>query len=76
MQVYRGINRFGSNSKLDGASMNFAFVPSVMKVRLTRKHADRIDGVDLRGREPGDLLDLSASDARLLLRDGRSEVVR
>ena len=38
-----------------------------MKVRLTRKHADRIDGVDLRGREPGDLLDLPTHDARLLL---------
>lgn len=38
-----------------------------MKVRLTRKHADCIDGVDLRGDEPGDLLDLPAADARLLV---------
>ena len=38
-----------------------------MKVRLMRKYAERIDGIDLRGREPGDLLDLSTGDARLLV---------
>ena len=38
-----------------------------MKVRLTRKYAERIDGVDLRGREPGDLLDLSEGEACLLV---------
>jgi hypothetical protein len=38
-----------------------------MKVRLTRKLADRIDGVDLRGHEPGDLLELPSSDAGLLV---------
>ena len=38
-----------------------------MRVRLTRKHADRIDGVDLQGREPGDLLDLSPQEAHLLM---------
>jgi len=38
-----------------------------MKVRLTRKYAERIDGIDLRGREPGDLLDLSMGEARLLV---------
>jgi hypothetical protein len=38
-----------------------------MKVRLTRKHAERIDGIDLRGREPGDLLDLPLNDAHLII---------
>ena len=38
-----------------------------MKVRLTRKHAERIDGIDLRGREPGDLLDLPPTDARIIV---------
>jgi len=36
-------------------------------VRLTRKYAERIDGIDLRGRQPGDLLDLSPAEARLLI---------
>jgi hypothetical protein len=38
-----------------------------MKVRLTRKLADRIDGIDLQGREPGDVLELPTPEARLLL---------
>jgi hypothetical protein len=38
-----------------------------MKVRLTRKHADRIDGIDLSSYQPGDLIELSASEARLLI---------
>ena len=38
-----------------------------MKVRLRRKHAERIDGIDLRGREPGDLLDLPPNEARMIV---------
>ena len=38
-----------------------------MKVRLTRKHAERIDGIDLRGHEPGDLLDLPPEEARIIV---------
>jgi hypothetical protein len=38
-----------------------------MRVRLTRKFADQIDGVDLEGCEVGDLLDLPPAEARLLL---------
>jgi hypothetical protein len=38
-----------------------------MKVRLTRKLAECIDGVDLAGCRVGDVLDLSVTDARLLL---------
>jgi hypothetical protein len=38
-----------------------------MKVRLTRKYAERINGIDLEGRKPGDLLDLSPPDARMIV---------
>jgi hypothetical protein len=38
-----------------------------MKVWLTRKYADWIDGVDLRGYAVGDTLDLPPNDARILL---------
>jgi hypothetical protein len=38
-----------------------------MKVRLTRKHAEKIDGLDLRAHEPGDVLDLPPNDARLIV---------
>lgn len=38
-----------------------------MKVRLVKKHAERIDGVDLSGRKAGDVLDLPPFEARLLM---------
>ena len=38
-----------------------------MKVRLLRKHANRIDGVDLFAREVGDVFEVSEPDGRLLL---------
>ena len=38
-----------------------------MRVRLTRKYAERIDDVDLEEYEVGDVLDLPSSEARLLL---------
>lgn len=38
-----------------------------MKVLLTKKLAECIDGVDLNDRRVGDVLDLPASEARLLL---------
>ena len=38
-----------------------------MRVWLTRKFADQIDGVNLQGCEVGDVLDLPHSEARLLL---------
>jgi hypothetical protein len=41
-----------------------------MRVRLTRKHAERIDGIDLKGCEPGDLLNLPPDEARLLVAEG------
>jgi hypothetical protein len=38
-----------------------------MRVRLIKKFADIIDGVDLRGRSVGDLLNLKPREAKLLL---------
>ena len=38
-----------------------------MKVRLTKKYAERLDDIDLSGRHVGDLLDLPMPDARLLV---------
>ena len=38
-----------------------------MKVWLTRKYAEWIDGVDLRGYAVGDTLDLPPNDARILI---------
>lgn len=39
-------------------------------VRLTRKYAEAIDGVDLSRNQVGDLLDLSVRDARMLIAEG------
>jgi hypothetical protein len=39
-------------------------------VRLTRKFAEAIDGVDLSRNQVGDLLDLSVRDARMLIAEG------
>jgi hypothetical protein len=38
-----------------------------MRVRLIKKFADKIDGVDLSGRSVGDLLNLKPRDAKLLI---------
>ena len=40
-----------------------------MKVRLTKKLADQLDGVDVSHRQEGDLLDLSAHDAAMLVEE-------
>jgi hypothetical protein len=49
--------------------MGICIAPFVvaMKVRLTKKHAECIDGVDLTGRHVGDVMDLEPRDARLLV---------
>ena len=52
---------------MSGGVRGFCNYPDGMKVRLTRKYAERIDGIDLQGREPGDLLELSALEARILV---------
>lgn len=41
-----------------------------MRIRLTKKFADRIDGVDLHRHFVGDLLDLEPSEATLLIAEG------
>jgi hypothetical protein len=38
-----------------------------MRVRLIKKLAEKIDGVDLTGRSVGDLLNLQPREARLLI---------
>ena len=38
-----------------------------MRVRLTRKLANMIDGVDVRAYSPGDVVDVPPGDARLLI---------
>jgi hypothetical protein len=44
-------------------------LPSVgaVRVRLTRKLADSIDGIDLENRQVGDVFEVSASEGRLLI---------
>ena len=44
-------------------------------VRLTRKLADRIDGVDLTGHTVGETLHLQYHDAQLVVAEGWGEVV-
>jgi hypothetical protein len=41
-----------------------------MKVRLVRKLADCLDGIDVTGCEVGDWLDLAPADANLLVAEG------
>jgi hypothetical protein len=41
-----------------------------MRVRLNKKFAERIDGVNLHGCEVGDVLDLPGPEARLLVAEG------
>ena len=41
-----------------------------MRVRLTRKLAERVDGIDLSSYQEGDVLDLSGREAELLVAEG------
>jgi hypothetical protein len=41
-----------------------------MRVRLIKKLAAVIDGIDVSAHTPGDLLDLKATEARLLIAEG------
>jgi hypothetical protein len=47
----------------------------VMVVRLTRKFADMIDGVDLSAYRVGEILHLPWDAARLLLAEGWAEMI-
>ena len=44
-----------------------------MKIRLTRKFADLINGIDLSNAHEGETLDLSPRDAQMLLAEGWAE---
>jgi hypothetical protein len=46
-----------------------------MKVRLTKKLAECIDGVDLADRRVGEVFELTAEDARLLVAEAWAELV-
>jgi hypothetical protein len=41
-----------------------------MRVRLTRKLAEKIDGVDISAHQVGDVFNLSRGEARLLIAEG------
>ncbi len=41
-----------------------------MKVRLTRKLAESLDGVDLSGRAVGEIMDCGRHDAEMLIAEG------
>lgn len=44
-----------------------------MQIRLTRKHAEVIDGIDLSRRNVGDIIDVSEREARILIAEGWAE---
>ena len=44
-----------------------------MRIRLTRKFADLMDGIDLSRRKAGDIVELSERDAAILLAEGWAE---
>ena len=48
---------------------------SILRVRLTRKFADHLNGVDLSRVRVGDVLELSERDAAMLIREGWAEQV-
>lgn len=47
----------------------------ILRVRITRKFADHLNGVDLSRVRVGDVLDLSERDALILIREGWAELV-
>ena len=48
----------------------------LVRVWLSRKLADVVNGIDLKGRRVGDVVELRAREAMLLLGDGYAEVDR
>jgi len=47
-----------------------------MKVRLTRKFSNLLNGIDLSQYQKGDVLDLPARDAEMLVAEGWAEPAR
>ena len=70
----RGGGSQRDNKRLYGTAV--AAIAPAMRVRLTRKFADQLDGVDLRAHNVGDVLDLPAREARLLLAEEWAEPAR
>ena len=48
---------------------------AILRVRLIRKLAERVNGVDLSKVHVGDALDLPSRDARILIAEGWAELV-
>jgi hypothetical protein len=46
-----------------------------MKIRLTKRFAERIDGVDLSQVHTGDVLDVPPKEARILVNEGWADIV-
>jgi hypothetical protein len=61
-------SRTSSDPQQDGGSQD-----ELRSVRLTRKYADIIDGVDLTNAHVGDRLQLSRHDAEVLIAEGWAE---
>ena len=51
----------------DHRGMSVAKLRDRMKVRLLKKFAERVDGVDLRGRSIGEVMELPSADGALLV---------
>ena len=47
-----------------------------MRIRLTRKLAEWLDGIDLSAYRPGDVISLSPQQTRLLIAEGWAERIR
>ena len=47
----------------------------ILRVRLIRKLAERLNGVDLSKVRVGDSLNIAANDARILIAEGWAELV-
>jgi hypothetical protein len=62
-EVYRGPERRASDIERD----------KIEAVRLTRKYAEAIDGVDLSDCDVGDRLPLPVHEARMLVAEGWAE---
>jgi hypothetical protein len=45
----------------------------MMRIRLTRKLADYLDGIDLSEYRPGDVISMSTAQTRLLIAEGWAE---
>jgi hypothetical protein len=45
-------------------------VSGMTRIRLTRKLAERIDGIDLSDRRTGEIMDVTLHDAQLLMAEG------